>query len=88
MRHLNTSRAAAFSASIADLPLGTLLKPEDLAHMELAKLDTLRSWRSRRLGPQYVLTGSGPRYVLGDVVAWINSGGINGPLHRRQDVAA
>lgn len=49
-----------------------LLTEEELAIMLEVKLDTVRSWRSEKIGPKWTKLGKSVYYRALDVSDWIN----------------
>jgi hypothetical protein len=82
------SREARFSATLKDLPDETLLTVDDVVALGVAKKQTLSNWRVQHCGPHYIILGSGTRYPLGDLRAWIKAGGSRGSMHRHVENAA
>ena len=48
-----------------------LLSPQEAAEFLGVPLLTLRTWRSRRIGPQFYRVGKHVRYRRAEIVAWI-----------------
>jgi hypothetical protein len=81
------SKAAHISAEFAELSGDAFVTPEDIEALGFAAVATLANWRSKHIGPPSVLVAGGIRYRVDDVRAWIATGGVRGPLHRRQAAA-
>lgn len=52
-----------------------LLDPDELAALLGVRPSTVRSWRSRGMGPRYVRIGGGYRYRRIDIDAYLDAGG-------------
>lgn len=53
------------------MPLGLLTEEDVAITLGLRSVDTLATWRSKRLGPPSVKLGKGVFYRFSDVQAWI-----------------
>lgn len=45
----------------------------EVAEALAVKIETLRNWRSRRIGPPFMTGGKQPLYETADVLAWLRS---------------
>jgi hypothetical protein len=81
------SKSAKVSAEFSALPNDGYVTSGDLEALGIAAISTLATWRSRGLGPAYILLGGGVRYRVADVRGWLAAGGTRGPLHHREAAA-
>jgi len=48
-------------------------RPTEVENENIAKVQTLASWRHQNKGPNYVLSGSRVLYKGSDIISWLNT---------------